>query len=70
MINNPYDYFTHADQLDETTLPTCETFYSTIKNCNVLEEEHVAFQKLVNQGKSEQEAPLNITFNFQTKNWP
>ena len=26
----PYDYFTHADQLDETTLPPYETFYSTI----------------------------------------
>ena len=52
----PYDYFTDADQLDETTLPPYETFYSTIKNCNVLEEEHAAFQKLVDQGKSEQEA--------------
>ena len=52
----PYDYFTHADQLDETTLPPYETFYSTIKGCNVLEEEHTAFQKLIDQGKSEQEA--------------
>ena len=39
----PYDYFTHADQLDETTLPPYETFFSTIKNCNVLEEEYAAF---------------------------
>ena len=52
----PYDYFTHADQLNETTLLPHETFYSTIKNCNVLEEEHTAFQKLLDQGKSEQEA--------------
>ena len=52
----PYDYFTYADQLDETTLPPYEIFCSTIKGCNVLEEEYVAFQKLVNQGKSEQEA--------------
>ena len=51
----PYDYFTSADQLDEITLPPYETFYSTIKNCNVLEE-YIAFQKLVDQGKSEQEA--------------
>ena len=47
----PYDYFTHADQLDETTLPPYETFHSTIKNCNILAEEHAAFQKLLNQGK-------------------
>ena len=26
----PYDYFTHADQLDETTLPPYENFYSVI----------------------------------------
>ena len=25
----PYDYFTSAEQLDETTLPPYETFYST-----------------------------------------
>ena len=49
----PYDYFTHADQLDEATLPLYETFYSTSKGCNVLEEEHTAFQKLIDQGKSE-----------------
>ena len=33
-----------------------ETFYSTIKNCNVLEEERTVFQKLIDQGKSKQEA--------------
>ena len=48
----PYDYFTHADQLDETTLPPYETFYSIIKNCNVLEEEYASFQKLLEHGKS------------------
>ena len=52
----PYDYFTHVDQLDETTPPTYDTFYSAIKNCNVSEEEHAVFQKLVNQGKSKQKA--------------
>ena len=52
----PYDYFTHADQLNETALPTYETFYSTIKGCNILEEDHATFQKLINQGKFEQEA--------------
>ena len=43
----PYDYFASADQLDETTLPPYLTFYSTIKNCNVSEEEYISFQKLV-----------------------
>ena len=49
----PYDYFTSAEQLDETTLLPYETFYSTIKNCNALEEDYATFQKLINQGKSE-----------------
>ena len=52
----PYDYFTHADQLDETALPPYETLYLTIKNCNALEEDYATFQKLTDQGKSEQEA--------------
>ena len=51
-----YDYSTSAAQLDETTLLPYETFYSTIKGCNVLEENYATFQKLVDQGKSEQEA--------------
>ena len=67
----PYDYFTHADQLNETTLPPYETFYSTIKNCNVLEEEHAAFQKLVDQGESLQEAlqTLRLEAKPNTENY-
>ena len=66
----PYDYFIHADQLDETTLPPYETFYSTIKNCNVLEEEHTVFQKLVDQGTSEQEALQLLCLNCKSKTCP
>ena len=66
----PYDYFTHADQLDETTLPPYETFYLTIKNCNVLEEEYISFQKLVDQGKSEQEALQIMLLTAKPKTGP
>ena len=66
----PYDYFTHADQLDETSLPPYETFYSTIKGCNVLEEEHTAFQKLIDQGKSEQEALQILCLTSKPKTGP
>ena len=66
----PYDYFTHADQLDETTLPPYETFDFAIKNCNVLEEEHVAFQKLIDQGKSEQEALQILRLTSKPKTDP
>ena len=66
----PYDYFTSADQLDESTLPPYETFYSTIKNCNVSEEEYVSFQKLIDQGKSEQEALQILRLTSKPKTGP
>ena len=66
----PYDYFVSADQLDETTLPPYDTFYSTIKNCNVLEEEHAAFQKLVDEGKSEQKALEILCLSSKPKTGP
>ena len=66
----PYEYFTHVDQLDETTLPPYETFYSTIKGCNVLEEDYATFQKLINQGKSEQEALQALRLPSKPKTGP
>ena len=66
----PYDYFTHADQLDETTLPPYDTSYSTIKGCNVLEEHNATFQKLIIQGKSEQEALQILRLTSKLKTGP
>ena len=66
----PYDYFTHADELDETTLPPYQAFYSTIKNCNVLEEEYASFQKLLDQTKSEQEALQSLRLPTKPKTGP
>ena len=66
----PYDYFISADQLDETTLPPYETFYSTIKGCNVLEEDYATFQKLIDQGKSEQEALQILRLTSKPKTGP
>ena len=66
----PYDYFTHADQLDETILPTYDTFYLASKHCNVLEVEHAAFQKLVDQGKSKQEVLQILRLTSKPKTGP
>ena len=66
----PYDYFTSAEQLDDTTLPLYETFYSTIKGCNVLQEDYATFQKLINQGKSEQEALQILCLTSKPKTSP
>ena len=66
----PYGYFTSAEQLDETTLPPYETFYSIIKECNVLEEEYISFQKLMIQGKSQQEALQILRLTSKPKTGP
>ena len=66
----PHDYFTSADQLDETTPPPYETFYSTIKSCKVLEEEHISFQKLVDKGTSEQEVLQILRLTSKPKTGP
>ena len=66
----PYDYFTHADQLDETRLPPYDSFHLTIKGCNILEEEYISFQKLVNQGKSDQDVLQTLCFISKPKTGP
>ena len=66
----PYDYYTHADQINKTILPPYETFYSIIKSCKVLEEEYAAFQKLLDQGKSEQEALQSLSLPANPKTGP
>ena len=65
-----YDYFISADQLDETSLPPYDSFYSTIKGCNVLEEDYATFQKLVDQGKFEQEALQILRLTSKPKTGP
>ena len=66
----PYDYFTDANQLDERTLPPYEAFYSSLKHCNVLEEEYDSFQKLLDQGKTEQEALQTLRLIEKPKTGP
>ena len=54
----PYNYFVSADQLDETTLPPYDTVLDSGVKSNVLEEEHTAFKKLFNQGRSKTRKPF------------
>ena len=39
-----------------TSLPYHHMMPSSVKRCNVLEEEHTTFQELIDQGKTKQEA--------------
>lgn len=57
----PYEYFDDISRLDDTTLPPKESFYSSLKDRNVLENDtFTKYHKLiVDEDKSVQEA-LNI----------
>ena len=63
----PYDYCTDANQLDERTLLPYEAFYSSLKHCNVLEEEYDSFQKLLDQSKTDQEALHTLCLSKKPK---
>ena len=52
----PYEYLRDPQQLEETQLPPYESFYSTIKSCNVLDEEFQTYQKLLREGKTSAQA--------------
>ena len=52
----PYEWFDSPDKLDHTTLPPYEDFFSKLKNCNPLEADWLAYQKLLSQGKTPREA--------------
>ena len=41
----PYEYLDSFERLSETEFPVYETFYSTLKKCNVLEADHLAWEK-------------------------
>ena len=43
-----YEWFTSVEKLQYPHLPPFESFYSSIKQCNVLEEDYLRYQKLEN----------------------
>ena len=57
----PYEYFTSLDVLNDTSLPPKEEFYSTLKRCNVLENEtRIKYKKLINADQKTTEEALKI----------
>lgn len=43
----PYEFCTAYEKLQHSELPPYEAVYSSLKNCNVLEEEFSRYQQLV-----------------------
>ena len=52
----PYEWFDDADKLNYPHLPPYDSFYSSLQNGNILEEEFSQFQCLLSQGNSESKA--------------
>ena len=58
-----YEKFSSADMLDNTYLPPYADFWSSIKQCNVLEEEYNTYQKLLDQKGNPSKKHLKL-FDF------
>ena len=61
----PYDYFAHADQLDETTLPTYETLLNHQELQHLGTRTHCVL-KTYQSGKLQTRSPPNITLMSQS----
>ena len=55
----PYEWFDTPIKLDYCSLPPFESFFSKLKNCNVLEQDYKHFRDLVDQGYEESAALKN-----------
>ena len=49
----PYEFLDSPTKLTSNCLPPMEAFYSSLKGHNVLEEEHLRYQKLIDEGLPE-----------------
>ena len=52
----PYEWFDNFEKLNYKELPAFEYFYSSLKNCNVLEEDYIRYTNLLNEGKTHEQA--------------
>ena len=52
----PYEWFNSPDKLDQTGLPSYDSFYNKLKNYNPLEKEYNDYKALVDSGSSHEVA--------------
>ena len=60
----PYEYLDKFDKLNEEQLPSIDAFYSTLKQCNILEVDYLEYQKLLSSGKSIEEALICLSLEI------
>lgn len=62
-----YEWLDDLQKLEYDSLPDYEHWFSTLKNCNVLDVEWQAFQEYVKQGLSEEQAIKNLGLHERPK---
>ncbi len=56
----PYEFFDSPEKLDYTELPKYDDFYSSLKQCNVLEEEFLQYSNLMKKHKNDRKKVLKM----------
>ena len=52
----PYEWFDHADKMQNTELPPYDAFYSKLRSCNTLEAEYTDYVNLRKSGLTTEQA--------------
>ena len=56
----PYEWFDHADKMQNTELPPYDAFYSKLRNCNPLEAEYTDYVNLLKSVLTTQQAVVKL----------
>ena len=56
----PYEWFDHADKMQNTELPPFDAFYSKLRNCNPLEAEYTDYVNLLKSGLTTERAVVKL----------
>ena len=56
----PYEWFDHADKMQNTELPPYDASYSKLRSCNPLEAEYTDYVNLLKSGLTTQQAVVKL----------
>ena len=56
----PYEWFDHADKMQNTELPSYDAFYSKLRNCNPLEAEYTDYVNLLKSGLTTEQVVVKL----------
>ena len=56
----PYEWFDHADKMQNTELPPYDSFYSKLRSCNPREAEYTDYVNLLKSGLTKEQAVVKL----------